>query len=114
MFLDCNKPQADLRENALKVGSGFYVVTAKTAEIADYKAFDPAALDVSHQAVKLRPVENRPRPSVIHIDIDEIEIRATGNIGLAYLNLIGDDIHLLRFAAILHGETGINGCREDL
>lgn len=25
------------RENALKVGAGFYVVTAKTAEIADYR-----------------------------------------------------------------------------
>ena len=114
MFLDGDEPQANLRENALKVGAGFYVVTAKTAEIADYEAFNPAALDVGHQAVKLRPVENRPRPSVIHIDIDEIEIRATGNIGLTYLNLIGDDIHFFRFAAVLHGKTGINGCREDL
>ena len=114
MLLNGNKPQANLRENALKVGAGFYVVTAKTAEIADYEAFNPAALDVGHQAVKLRPVENRPRPSVIHIDIDEIEIRATGNIGLTYLNLIGDDIHFFRFATVLHGKTGINGSREDL
>jgi len=72
VLLDSNKPQTDLRENALKVGAGFDVVTAKAAEIADYKAFNPAALDVSHQAVKLRPVENRTRPSVIHINIDEI------------------------------------------
>ena len=77
MLLNGNKPQTDLRENALKVGSGFYVVTAKTAEIADYKAFNPAALDVGHQAVELRPIENRPRPPVIHIDIDEIEIRTS-------------------------------------
>lgn len=92
----------------------FDVVTAKAAEVADYKAFNPAALDVGHQAVKLRPVENRTRPSVIHINIDEIEIRATGNIGLAYLYLISDDIHLFRLAAVLNRETGINGRREDL
>ena len=56
-----------------------------------------AALDVGHQPVELRPIENRPRPSVIHIDIDEIKIRTPCDIGLAYLNLIGDDIHLFRF-----------------
>lgn len=62
MLLDGDEPQANLREDALKVGAGFYVVTAKTAEIADYKALYPAALDVSHQAIELRPVEDRPRP----------------------------------------------------
>ena len=45
-----------------------------------------------------------------HIGIYQIQVGTLCNVGLANLNLICDDIHLFRLAAVFNGKTGIDGC----
>ena len=43
-------------------------------------------------------------------DIYQIQVGTLCNVRLANLNLICDDIHLFRLAAVFNGKTGIDGC----
>ena len=95
LLLDGYKPKTDLRENSLKISPGLNVISTKPAEIAYHQTFDPAALNVGHQTVKLRSVENCAGSSIVNIGVDEVKIRAVCDIGFAYLDLICNDIHIL-------------------
>ena len=110
VLFDSDKPKPDLRKDPFQIGSSLDVVTPEPAEITNYKALDPAGADVVHQTVELRSVKNRTRSSVVHIGIYQIQIGTLCNVGLANLNLICDDIHLFRLAAVFNGKAGIDGC----
>ena len=110
VFLDGDKPKPDLRKDPFQIGSCLNVISPEPAEITNHKALDPAGADVVHQTVELRSIKNRTRSSVVHIGIYQIQVGTLCNVRLAKLNLICDDIHLFRLAAVFNGKTGIDGC----
>ena len=94
VLLDGDKTETNLRKNSLKISPGFNVITAKTTEITDYQTLYPAAFDVGHQPVELRPVKYRTGMAVVYVGIHKAQIRTIRNVGLAYLNLVCNDIHI--------------------
>ena len=110
VLFDGDKTKPDLRKDPFQIGSCLNVISPEPAEITNHKALDSAGADVVHQPVELRSVKNRTRSSVVYIGIYQIQVGTLCNIGLANLNLICDDIHLFRLAAVFNGKTGIDGC----